>query len=155
MRIRRFRPGDEMALHAVFHSAIHGVASRDYTPEQIDAWAPETFDREKWLQRIQEIDPFVVENDGRIVAYADLQADGYIDHFYVAASCARQGCGTLLMNHILETANALGIKMLTSNVSRTAQPFFRTFGFVIVEERSPVVRGVAVPNALMHKDLVE
>ena len=152
MRIRRFRPGDESALHSVFHSAIHGVASRDYTPEQIDAWAPENVDREKWRQRVSEIDPFVVEIDGQIVAYADLQDDGYIDHFYVAASCARQGCGTLLMNHILDTATAKGMRVLTSNVSRTAQPFFRKFGFVIVEERSPVVRGTVVPNALMRRD---
>ena len=33
-------------------------------------------------------------------------------------------------------------------------PFFHKFGFVIAEHRSPVVRGVVVPNALMRKQLV-
>ncbi|WP_369825877.1 hypothetical protein [Achromobacter sp. HZ34] len=41
MRIRRFRLGDEPALFQVFHSAIHLIAARDYTPEQIEAWAPD------------------------------------------------------------------------------------------------------------------
>lgn len=39
MYIRKFRVGDESALHAVFHSAVDETANRDDTPEQLDAWA--------------------------------------------------------------------------------------------------------------------
>lgn len=39
---------------------------------------------------------------------------------------------------------------LSSDVSLTAQPFFARFGFEIVEQRCPVIRGVAIPNALMR-----
>jgi putative acetyltransferase len=42
--LRGFLEGDEAALRAVFESAIHGVAIRDYTLEQLDAWAPREFD---------------------------------------------------------------------------------------------------------------
>ncbi len=38
--IRRYRFGEEPALFKVFHSAIHLVARRDYSNEQIKAWAP-------------------------------------------------------------------------------------------------------------------
>lgn len=156
MRIRPLQAGEELALHAVFHSAIHGLASRDYTPEQIEAWSPSNFTaelQERWVSRVREIQPFVVEFEGRLVGYADIQPDGLIDHFFVEASVARRGIGSALMRHLLEVANARGLSVLTSKVSRTAQPFFKRFGFTIVEQQAPVVRGVAVPNALMRKEL--
>jgi putative acetyltransferase len=153
MHIRDFRIGDEAALYAVFHSSVHRVASRDYRPDQLDAWAPEGMEPAFWASRMQAIRPFVVEDAEQIVAYADVQPDGCIDHFFVSAARARQGLGTRLMNHLHETAKAREIPVLASEVSRTAQPFFRRFGFVIVERRSPVVRGVVVPNALMRKVL--
>jgi putative acetyltransferase len=153
VHIRPFRPGDERALHEVFHSAIHGLASKDYTVEQIEAWAPADVDMELWAKRVQGIQPFVVEKDGVIVAYADVQQSGYIDHFFVSAKYSRQGVGTLLMEHLHAVASAQSIAVLTSDVSRTAQPFFARFGFTVLEQRSPVIRGVVVPNALMSKEL--
>lgn len=41
MEIRRFRLGDEAALFRVYFTAIHEVASRNYSPEQVEAWAPQ------------------------------------------------------------------------------------------------------------------
>ena len=38
--IRNFCPGDEPALRAVFHASVHGLACKDYTAEQLAAWAP-------------------------------------------------------------------------------------------------------------------
>ena len=153
MLIREFRIGDEMALHAVFYSAIHQTASKDYTPEQIDAWAPKQIDADVWVARMRGIRPFVVEADGDIVAYADVQPNGYIDHFFVSGACPRRGIGGMLMRRIHDAAAAQGIAELFADVSRTAQPFFERFGFVVVEYRSPVTRGVVVPNALMKKSL--
>ena len=154
MNIREFRIGDEPALHAVFHSAIHEIACKDYTAEQIEAWAPDSLGLEQWTNKMREIRPFVVENDpGRIVAYADVQPNGYIDHFFVSGAHARRGIGTLLMKRLHDVADEKGILALTADVSRTAQPFFRKFGFSVIEERAPLVRGVVVPNALMRKEL--
>jgi putative acetyltransferase len=153
MRIRPFRSGDELALREVFHSAVHDVARRDYTAEQIEAWAPASFDRDQWIERMRAIAPFVVEDAGHIVAYADLQPSGYIDHFFVSGAVARHGVGTLLMNHLLDTARARQNPVLTADVSRTALPFFRRFGFVVVEEHARSVRGVVVPNTSMKKVL--
>lgn len=153
MHIRPFHPGDEPALHSVYHSAVHRLASKNYTPEQIQAWAPIDLDQNIWAKRMQSIQPFVVESAGEILAYADVQSSGYIDHFFVAAPHARQGIGSLLMNHLQSVAHAQAIAALTADVSRTAQPFFAKHGFIIVEQRLPVVRGVVIPNALMRKTL--
>jgi len=142
-----------MALHAVFHSAVHRLACRDYTAEQIAAWAPSEVDQEAWVRRMRAIRPFVAECNGHIVAYADVQPNGHIDHFFVCALHARQGVGTTLMERIHQAAHSQGIKVLTADVSRTAQPFFERFGFVVVEYKSAVIRGVSLPNARMRKPL--
>ena len=154
MLIREFRFGDEPALHGVYHSAIHQIAIRDYTAEQVNAWAPGTLDLEVWEKRMRGIKPFVAVADGEIVGYGDVQTNGYIDHFFVSGTCPRQGVGRLLMEQIHETAKQIGLSELTSDVSRTAQPFFEYFGFQVVEQRSPVIRGVIVPNVSMRKVLV-
>jgi putative acetyltransferase len=57
------------------------------------------------------------------------------------------------MNHVLREARSLGLSELTSDVSRTAQGFYARFGFRVVEQREPLVRGVVIPNALMRLEL--
>lgn len=57
------------------------------------------------------------------------------------------------MRKIHDAAAARRIPVLTSEVSRRAQPLFQYFGFKVVEEREPVIGGVKVPNVLMEKRL--
>ena len=151
--LRDFQAGDEPSLRAVFESAIHEVAIRDYTQAQVDAWAPRQFDPTLWARRVQGIAPFVIERDGEIVAYADVQPSGYIDHFFVGAAANGQGIGRRLMERIHERADELGITELTSEVSRTAQPFYARFGFEVVDHHVKAVRGVAIEYAAMRKSV--
>lgn len=152
-RIRRFRMGDEPALFAVYCSAIRQTARVDYSQEQIDAWAPQDLDATVWRNKMREIQPFVAEDGAEVVGYADLQASGYIDHFFVSGSRPRQGIGSELMRRIHKEADALQLPELSADVSRTAQPFFAHHGFAVVEHRSRELRGVIVPNAFMRKVL--
>jgi putative acetyltransferase len=153
IELRAFQPGDEPALRAVFESAIHGTARRDYSQLQVDTWAPRDYDVAAWALRVQGIQPCIAFLDGRAAGYADVQASGYIDHFYVAAEAGGQGVGGTLMRRILVRADELGLAALTSHVSITAQPFFAHFGFEVVEQRVFDVRGVEMRNAAMRKRL--
>lgn len=153
LQVRAFRDADAPALHEVFYSAIHGTASADYTPEQVEAWAPAEVDQVSWAERVRRIAPFVAEEDGRIVGYADVQADGYIDHFFVAAAAGRRGVGSALMRQIHATAAEREIVALYSNVSITARPFFEHWGFVVEAEQRPVAHGVPMTNYRMRKIL--
>jgi putative acetyltransferase len=154
MHLREFRLGDEPLLREVFYSAIHELAIRNYTQEQIDAWCPAEYDRDAWQERMRRFRPFVVEDAGRPIAYADLQPSGMIEHFFVSGPYARRGVGTLLMNRIHERAAELELTALESHVSLTAQPLFLKFGFEIVRQQMPVRRGIALSNAMMRKTLV-
>lgn len=153
MEIRRFKTGDEGALFQVFLSAVHDIASRDYTVAQIEAWAPTDIAPELWASRMRELRPFIVEVEGEIAGYADIQPSGYIDHFFVSGVYPRQGIGTLLMNRIHDEAKLLGIGEITSDVSKTAEPFFLRHGFQVMTRGFPIRRGVVLQNALMRKDL--
>lgn len=153
MEVRRFKNGDEVACFRVYFTSIRDIASRDYTPDQIAAWAPEDMDPQKWACHLRQLQPFVVAIGDIIVGYADVQPDGYIDHFFVAGNYPKQGVGTLLMNAIHDEARRLGLSELTSNVSKTAEGFFLRHGFHVVERGFPVRRGVTLQNALMRKEL--
>lgn len=151
MHLRPFQIGDERALHDVFYSAIHGLAAQHYSIAQLNAWAPATYNVSRWEARMQAIKPFVIERGEAIIAYADVQDDGLIDHFFVAASSAKQGVGKWLMQHMIITAKAKQIPKLHSHVSVTAQPFFERNGFTLVTRQEVTIRDVVLSNALMER----
>lgn len=151
--IRSYRPGEESNLREVFSSSVREVACRDYSPEQIEAWAPSRLDdaiSNAWKKQMAALSPFVAETkDGLIAAYADLQPSGLIDHFYVSGRFARRGIGTVLMNFLLKKARSQSIPAVTSNVSLTAEPFFRKFGFEMIKRNRVIIRGIELSNASM------
>lgn len=153
LRIRPFKPGDEASLMRVFRCAVHGIASKDYSPEQVNAWAPADMDLESWGERIRPLHPFVAELDGDIAGYADLQPSGHIEHFFVSGEYPRRGVGSALMAKLHESAQRQGISSLTADVSLTAEPFFARHGFVVIERKLPIRRGVVLQNAFMRKQL--
>jgi len=153
MHIRPFRDGDETALRVVFHSSVHALACKDYTAEQLDAWAPRQYDAAQWGERVRGNQPFIAEIEGHIAAYADLQASGYIDHFFVAGAYAGRGVARALMLHVHQAAASRGITQLFADVSLTAEPFFTKCGFMVEARQRVEVRGVVLANARMCKKL--
>lgn len=153
MHLRPFHPGDEPALRAVFHSSVHALACRDYSAEQLAAWAPHQYDAALWGERLRGNQPFIVELDGAIAGYADLQADGCIDQFFVAGAYAGRGVARALMAHIHQQAAHQGIPELRADVSLTAEPFFSQSGFVVEARQQVTVCGVVLANAQMCKQL--
>ncbi len=155
--IRRYAAGEEAALWDVYFGAIHHVCIRHYTKEQVNAWAPDDFDSKTWLQCVERLNPFVaeiVDDQASVLAgYTDLQDDGLIDHFFVHHKYQRRGVASALMQRVLDDAADRGINRLYSHVSKTAQPLYKRFGFSIISENEPVIRGVALTNATMEKRL--
>lgn len=151
MRIRPYLPGEEARLRAIFHSAVHGLARRDYSAEQLHAWAPPEYDAALWAQRMRANQTLVAEVDGEPAAFTDLQPSGYIDMFFVAASHARRGVGGALLRHVIQLATERRILALHSDVSLTAEPFFARHGFKVETRNRVEVRGAVLANATMRK----
>lgn len=147
VNLRRFQTIDAAALRELFNQTVRQVNKRDYTATQLAAWAPENYDRQAWLECLQQNRPFIAEIDGTIVGFADVQADGYIDHFFSSASAQGKGVGRALMEHLL----AHEYPRFYANVSITARSFFEHFGFRLVREQQVDVRGEILTNYLMEK----
>ncbi|MFA7281744.1 MAG: GNAT family N-acetyltransferase [Sterolibacterium sp.] len=153
MRIRRLNQGEELALREIFFSSVHQLAKNHYSPEQLRAWSPMEFDRTKWISQIQALQPWVVLIDGELAAYADVQSDGYIDHFYVSGGHGGKGIGSALMAYLLAEARRTQMDSLYSKVSFSAQPLFLKNGFGITSVNTFMLRGIEISNATMVRKL--
>jgi putative acetyltransferase len=148
MHVRKFKPGEELELWQLFHDTIHQVNKSDYTNKQIMVWSPDIPDMERWCIRIHDISPFVVEHEGILLGYSDIQPTGYINHFYVHHQWQRRGVGSLLMKKILEVAKENTSKLF-SDVSITARPFFESWRFEVEQEQLVKIRGSVLKNFKM------
>lgn len=149
INVRRFRRGDEKELWELFYNTIHNVNIQDYDKDQIAAWAPDDLDINIAIQKFREIDPFVVIKDGKIIGYADIQSDGYIDHFYCHHEFQGQGVGSTLFAALEKEARESGILEMYSNVSITARPFFEAMGFSVEKEQILQMRDQKLKNYRM------
>lgn len=149
MEVRKLKEGEERELWELFYNTIHNVNSRDYTENQIEAWAPSDFDLNIAIKKFRDIDPFVAIKNGRVVGYGDIQPDGLIDHFYCHHELQRQGVGSALFSAIENEAKKKGIPEMYSNVSITARPFFEAKGFSVEKEQILKVRGQQLINYRM------
>ncbi len=147
--IKKYHQGIEEELFKVFSNAILMSCNKDYTKDQLKAWVPEKYDPEMWCQRIQDIEPFVAYLNDKVVGYADIQEDGYIDHFFVHSAYQRKGVGSALMSTLLSSRPAL--EKLYSHVSITAKPFFEHYGFNVVRENMVSINDQQLKNYIMEK----
>lgn len=152
--IRRYQAGEEQELRTLFFNTIRTINVRDYSIEHVQAWAPEEYDREKWRQGIEQMNPFVCVSDGEIVGYASLLETGCVEHFYVHQNWQRKGIGDGLMERIEAEASTLGLSELYSNVSITAKPFFESRGFRVVRRQQVPLGSVVLVNYRMNKQRV-
>ena len=113
----------------LFHNTIRVIASKDYSEEEIDAWAGKTIDYEKWANRLSSMKPLLAILNSQVLGFAELEKNGHIDCFYVHNDYQRQGVGRSLINKIKEVAKNIG-KVLANKE-----------GYHLVVVKSTVVSG--------------
>ncbi|MCG6137018.1 MAG: GNAT family N-acetyltransferase [Nostoc sp. LLA-1] len=151
MKLRTYEIGDTAEIMDLFHNTVHEVNIRDYTKEQIDAWAPVKMDVEVWINSLKSKFTYVVENNGKIVGFGELEANGHIDKFFCHKDFQGQGIGTMILEQIESKARSLGIKRLFVEASITAKSFFANKNFLLVKEQEVERRGQKLINFVMEK----
>ncbi|MEZ8023908.1 MULTISPECIES: GNAT family N-acetyltransferase [unclassified Vibrio] len=151
IRIRNYQANDDKALWEIFFHTVRNVNVRDYSQQQVEAWAPSSFDFALWQKRMNGLQPFVAELDGCVVGYTDLQPSGLIDHFFCHHEYQGKGVGKALMEHVFTVGRVRGISRYFSEVSITARPFYEHLGFKVVNEQEVEMRGVKLTNYVMEK----
>lgn len=151
--IRAFQPGDLPLLWRVFHASVHGLTGAHYTRAQQVAWAPDHGFTPEWAARVSANRPWVAEQGGRIVGFADLQADGLIDMCFVAPEAARTGVGSALMACLADRATRAGLDAMHAQVSLSAEAFFRRQGFARLASHARMLRGQSLRYSEMRRPL--
>lgn len=147
MQVRKYRSGDLLQILSLFYDAVHTVDASDYTPEQLDAWAPKEADPAEWDGSLSSNFAVVAVENGEVVGFGDIGGTGYLDRLYVHAGHIGQGIGTAICECL---EGAVGGDILT-HASLTAKPFFEKRGYVAVRMQQVERRGVLLTNCIMKK----
>lgn len=147
MTLRNYQPSDCRETAWLFYETVHTINARDYTQEQLDAWAPESRDLEEWNRRFLEHRSVVAVDQGQILGFGDLAPDGYLDRLFVHKDFQRQGIASAICQYLEQDfAGAI-----TTHASITAKPFFLARGYRVVREQRVLCRGVWMINYVMEK----
>jgi GNAT superfamily N-acetyltransferase len=151
--IRPWQPNDAHAVSELFYQTVRTVNTKDYAPEQIEAWAPSIYEDSYWLSRWEKLKAYVATINETVVGFAELGEDGEVDCFYVHAEHQGEGIGSALLKHIETIAKKMKVHRLWADVSVTAEPFFSSKGFIVVHYQRKEYRGQVFDQALMEKHL--
>ena len=153
MMIRAYRPSDCQELAQLFYETVHAVNAREYTPEQLDAWAPAPPDPAVWDASLRAHYTLVAVVDGKLAGFADLDpAAGYLDRLYVHKDYQGRGAAAAMAEALEGYALGRGLRKVTVHASRTARPFFEQRGYRVLYAQQLERRGVPLEDFAMEKD---
>ena len=126
--IRPYNSSDLSIVIQIFKEAVAAINIRHYTPEQIAVWTD--IDPARWQTKLKEMIVFVAvlrdasndaPQDERIVGFADMTREGYLDHLYVHKDYQARWVSLHLFKTIEKAARELGLTKLTADCSITAK----------------------------------
>ena len=90
IQLRRYRPSDCAGILRLFYDTVHTVNRKDYTEEQVEAWAPREQDQEQWNRSFLEHFTVIAVVEGRIAGFGDTWIVSMCTGITSAAGSARQ-----------------------------------------------------------------
>jgi len=153
VQLRRYRVGDLPAILALFRDTVRRISGGDYSLDQLAVWAPEELDVARWARELASRFCVVAEENGRLLGFADLDPAGRLDRLYVNADWQSRGVGGRLLEAAVAEAKQRGLKELHTEASLTAQGFFTRRGFRSLGTQTITLRGVALTNVRMVRQL--
>jgi putative acetyltransferase len=153
--IRPYAAEDAEPLAAIFYASVREVGRRDYSAEQVAAWAPRPPSPERMHARASDgrVLLVAINGEGEPLAYGDLEADGHIDHLFCRPDVVGTGVALRLYDALEATAGRQGLTELYVEASEAARRLFLRKGFSIVRRRDFAMGGVAMHNYAMAKTL--
>lgn len=145
LTIRSYTEDDFPALCAIFLRAVKEIACRDYSPQQIVAWAQ--VDESRWRHKMASSQVLVAVVESQPVGFITI-IDDYIDLFFVSPDYALRGIGYTLIEALCAEYSG---ELLTVDASLTARSCFIRHGFTIVAEQQVEARGEWFTNYRMEK----
>ncbi len=153
MEIRKANTADIDEISLLYRDTINTINAKDYSKEQIEAWASTYSNRHAWIKRIEEQQFYVAIIKDIIVGFASIDTNSYLDLLYIHKDFQRQGIGTELLDATEKAAKEMGFKEVTVQASVTAEPFLLAHKFVETHKKEKLVNGVLFINPFLSKKI--
>ena len=153
MIIRKGHHEDLAKLKQLFVETVSNVCTSDYDNNQIEVWKSSIENSQRWEDLIENQFILVAVKNGEITGFCTLDNGNCIDMLYVHKDYQRQGIARKLYAEIEKEAKQQGQKVLFSDVSKTARPFFESVGFKVIKEQTVKIKGVDLTNYRMIKKM--
>lgn len=151
--LRQGQTNDLTELQKLFVDTITTICTADYDKQQIEVWISSVEDKQRWDEILTKQFVLVAQHADKIVGFATLDNGNYFDFLYVHKDHQRQGIAQRLLDGIETEARRLKQTVLTSDVSKTARPFFEKNNFKVLTEQIVNRKGVNLTNYKMTKTL--
>jgi putative acetyltransferase len=151
--IRLSKLNDLTEMQEMFVDTISIICKDDYSPEQIKVWTSSVENTQRWTDKLTSQYFLIAELDNKIVGYASLENNNYLDFLYVHKDHQRQGIANKLYIEIEKEAIKRKATVLNSDVSETARRFFEKKGFKTITPQTNKIKDVEITNYKMTKTL--
>ena len=148
MILRDYTPDDCKTLAELFFNTVHTVNAKDYSEEQLNAWAPGHIDLEQWNRSFLSHYTVVAEINAIVAGFGDMDHNGYLDRLFVHPDFQHQGIATAICDK-LEQAN--NTDKIITHASITAKGFFEKRGYKVVAEQQVRRQGILLTNYIMER----
>lgn len=149
--IRLSKYSDLGEIQRMFVETISAICKDDYSKEQINVWTSSVENTQRWADKLTSQYFLIAELDNKIVGFASLENNSYLDFLYVHKDYQRQGIADRLYSEIEREAIKKKATIIHSDVSKTARPFFEKKGFVTTEAQTIKIQEVEIVNYKMTK----
>lgn len=147
MIIRKYKNGDLGTVSGLFYETVHSVNAKDYTPEQLCAWANNAESLKSRSDDLLKHNTLIAEIGGVTVGFGSIDKSGYLDLLFVHKDYQGQGVAAALCDELEK-----GFTVIKTFASVTAKPFFEGRGYCAVKEREVERAGVKLKNYEMQKN---
>lgn len=148
MILRDYTPNDCKTLAELFFNTVHIINAKDYSEEQLNAWANGRIDLEQWNRSFLSHYTVVAEIDGTVVGFGDIDNTGYLDRLFVHADFQHQGIATAICDKLEQASHA---EKIVTHASITAKGFFEKRGYKIVAKQQVERQGILLTNYVMEQ----
>lgn len=143
---------DLKEMQQLYIETIQSVCKNDYNPEQIEAWIYGVKNTDRWVEVIETQFVLLAIIENQIAGFGTLKGGNYIDFFYIHKDFQRQGIADKLLIELELEAKNQHSKIITSDISITAKPFFEKKGFITKAEQKNIRLNATLINYKMEKE---
>lgn len=156
MQLRRYRPADAARLAAVFHRAVQQGTRAVYSQAQRDGWSPTCPSAHRWRARLEGLETWVADVDGRAEGFASFEPDtGYLDLLFVAPEMIGRGLAFALYRTVHARCRESGLSRMTAEASKQSHAFFLRQGWTETGRRNRGEGAACIRTWLMAHDLAD